>query len=281
MRKLLAVVFSGLLLAGCGLRPGSGGPEGEESVEGYHTSDVDVEIPTAATPRPDAVGVVIGITEYANPDLPAVDFARRDARLMRDYLVQAMGFREENIIMAVDQDATKETFNRIFEVQLQNYIKPGESDVFVYYSGRGAPDFESTSGYFIPYDTDPSYMARTGYSQEQFYRQLNKLEARSVTVVVESSFAAATNLKNGVVLTSSAGDQISSWYPEQKHSLYTYYFLKGLQGAADQDGDRSLTVGELQAYLEEQVPYMARRMFNREQTPQLMGETFDQILVEY
>ncbi len=268
----------------------------------YPTSDVDIDIPAAMTPRPDAVGVVIGITEYAHQDVPRVDFARRDAHLMRDYLVQALGYREENIIVAVDQEATKAAFNRIFEGQLANYIKPGLSDVFVYYSGHGAPDVESASGYFVPHDADPSYAAQTGYSLEQFYRQLNGLEARSVTVVVDACFSGgseagmliqqaspifisvenpAANLKNGVVLTSSSGDQISSWYREKGHGLFTYFFLKGIRGEADGDRDGKVTSEEVFGYILENVPYLARRLFNREQTPQLMGGALDQIIVEY
>ncbi|MBA7597389.1 MAG: hypothetical protein GH143_04025 [Calditrichaeota bacterium] len=279
----------------------SAAPE-PEPAEAYPTSDVDVEIPTAATPRPDAVGVVIGITEYAHQDVPRVDFARRDAHLMRDYLVQAMGYREENIIMAVDQEATKAAFNRIFEGQLANYIKPGLSDVFVYYAGHGAPDVDNANAYFVPHDADPSYAAQTGYSLERFYRQLNELEARSVTVVVDACFSGgseagmliqqaspifisvenpAANLKNGVVLTSSSGDQISSWYREKGHGLFTYFFLKGIRGEADGDRDGKVTSDEVFGYIMENVPYLARRLFNREQTPQLLGEVLDQILVEY
>ncbi len=273
-----------------------------EPVEALPTSDVDIDIPAAMTPRPDAVGVVIGVTEYAHQDVPRVDFARRDARLMRDYLVKAMGFREENIIMAIDQEATKAAFNRIFEGQLQNYIKPGLSDVFVYYSGHGAPDVESSSGYFVPHDADPNYAAQTGYSLDRFYTQLNELEARSVTVVVDACFSGgseagmliqqaspifisvenpAANLKNGVVLTSSSGNQISSWYREKGHGLFTYFFLKGIRGEADGDRDGTVTSEEVFGYIMENVPYLARRLFNREQTPQLMGGALDQILVEY
>ncbi len=276
-------------------------PEPEPAVA-YPTSDVDIDIPAAASPRPDAVGVVIGITEYAHQDVPRVDFARRDAHLMRDYLVQAMGFREENIIMAIDQEATKAAFYRIFEGQLQNYIKPGFSDVFVYYSGHGAPDVDNAAAYFVPHDADPSYAAQTGYSLEQFYRQLNELEARSVTVVVDACFSGgseagmliqqaspifisvenpAANLKNGVVLTSSSGDQISSWYREKGHGLFTYFFLKGIRGEADGDRDGKVTSEEVFGYIMENVPYLARRLFNREQIPQLMGGTSDQIIVEY
>ena len=274
------------------------------------TSDVDLDIPTAAAKRPDAVGVVIGISAYAHPDVPAVDYARRDARLMRDYLITSMGYREENIIMAVDEQATKAVFNRIFEGQLANYIKPGISDVFVYYAGHGAPDLGgdalSAAGgakaYIVPHDADPSYAAQTGYSLDQFYRQIQGLEARSVTVVVDACFSGgsaagmlikqaspifisvehpAANLTRGVVLTSSSGDQISSWYGEVGHSLFTYFFLKGIRGEADGDHDGKVTSTEVFGYIMENVPYLARRLYNREQTPQLMGAAVDQVLVEY
>jgi uncharacterized caspase-like protein len=246
--------------------------------------------------------VVIGISKYAHPDVPRVDYARRDARLMRDYLIQTMGYREENIITAIDEEATKASFNRIFEGQLANYITPGESDVFIYYSGHGAPDVENASAYFVPHDADPNYASQTGYSLDQFYRELNDLDVRSMTVVMDACFSGgseagmliqeaspifisvenpAANLRNGVVLTSSSGDQISSWYREKGHGLFTYFFLKGLRGEADGDQDGKVTSEEVFGYLMENVPYLARRLFNREQIPQLMGGSMDQTLVEY
>ncbi|MFC1547865.1 caspase domain-containing protein [Candidatus Neomarinimicrobiota bacterium] len=273
-----------------------------EPVEAFPTSDIDIEIPATTLSNPSAVGVVIGITKYAHPDVPQVDYARRDARLMREYLIQTMGYREENIITAIDEEATKASFNRIFEGQLANYITPGESDVFIYYSGHGAPDVENASAYFVPHDADPNYASQTGYSLDQFYRQLNDLDVRSMTVVLDACFSGgseagmliqeaspifisvenpAANLSNGVVLTSSSGDQISSWYREKGHGLFTYFFLKGLRGEADGDQDGKVTSEEVFGYLMENVPYLARRLFNREQIPQLMGGTMDQTLVEY
>ncbi|UCH10054.1 MAG: hypothetical protein JSU61_12755, partial [Fidelibacterota bacterium] len=62
---------------------------------------------------------------------------------------------------------------------------------------------------------------------------------------------------------------------------FTYFFLKGIRGEADGDQDGRITSEEVFGYLMENVPDLARRMFNREQTPQLMGEALDQILVEY
>ncbi len=277
-------------------------PEPPEPTEVFPISDIDIDIPAAATLRPNAIGVIIGISKYSHPDVPQVDYARRDALLMKEYLIKSMGFSEENIILAVDQEATKGTFNRIFEGQLGNYIKPGVSDVFVYYSGHGAPDLENASAYFVAHDTDPNYAAQTGYSLDRFYRELDALDTKSVTVVLDACFSGASdagmliqsaspifisvespaaNLSNGVVLTSSSGEQISSWYRDVGHGLFTYYFLKGIRGEADGDQDSKVTSAEVFGYILEHVPYLARRLYNREQTPQLMGGDLDQIIVEY
>ena len=74
-----------------------------------------------------------------------------------------------------------------------------------------------------------------------------------------------------VVLAASAGDQISSTYKQKGHGLLTYFFLKGLQGEADQNKDGSIDLAELYDYIKPQVSGVARREYNNDQTPQLLG----------
>ncbi|MBT7580212.1 MAG: hypothetical protein HN633_15720 [Candidatus Marinimicrobia bacterium] len=263
--------------------------------EGY---DIDIEsnIPSTRKTNKYAIAVIIGNRNYLNPDVPTVDFAIRDATLMKEYLMTAFGYQEGNIIYL--EDATQGTFNATFGTEsrsgkLHNYIKKNKSDVFVYYSGHGAPDPETKDGYFVPVDCDPSLVALNGYSLDLFYSQIRKLKARSVTVVIDACFSGSSDngmlLKNispvfievnqkaltgnnSIIFTSASGEQVSSWYPDKKHSLFTYYYLKGIQGEANTNGDILLTVGELHNYLEENVSYMARRLNNREQTPQITGD---------
>ena len=59
-----------------------------------------------------------------------------------------------------------------------------------------------------------------------------------------------------------------------------YYFLKAVQGAANVDRNGELTLGELRNYLNEEVPYMARRLRNRIQTPEVNGKD-GKIIVQY
>lgn len=268
---------------------------------------VDRQIPETTADRPDAVAVVIGNKTYQTPDIPNVDYALRDARTMRKYLIRTLGFREENIIFTAN--ATGSDLQRILgtsdtpQGQLHNWVKPGESDVFVYYSGHGAPAPEKGEAYLVASNTNPNYLSINGYSVEQLYENLSKMPAKSVTVVLEACFSGISSeggtvvqdaspvelsvenpvmaLDNGLAFTAGAADQIASWYPEKKHGLFTYFFLKGLRGAADRDGDRAVTGGELGQYVKSKVPYRARRMYNREQTPQVVGAAKNQVLVRH
>ena len=73
-------------------------------------------------------------------------------------------------------------------------------------------------------------------------------------------------------MTSGAPNQISSWYPDKKHGLFTYYWLAGVRGGADADGDRRVTVAEMRRYLGDTVPRVAQRIAGREQNPEVHGE---------
>jgi hypothetical protein len=53
----------------------------------------------------------------------------------------------------------------------------------------------------------------------------------------------------------------------------TYFFLKGLLGEGDTNKDGKVEITELFEYLRPQVEKVARRQFNSEQTPQLLGSS--------
>ncbi len=286
------------LLAG-GKQPGHAG---DAAAAAGGTFLADLTVPKTSTKNPDAVAVVIGISRFKNSDVPPVDYAKMDAAAMKEYLINAMGFDERRIISAIDEDASLADFKRIFEAQLPNYVRRGKSDVFVFYSGHGAPDPESKEAFFVPYDCNPTYARQTGFKVKELYERLAALKAKSVTVAIDACFSGSSQrgmlmkgvspifitvenpivaMENGVVFTSSTGQQVSTWYPEKKHSLFTYYFLKGLSGGADQNSDGKVTVAEMDQYLAAQVPDQARYISNREQTPQVAGRDRQRVLVKY
>ena len=270
----------------------------EITKESGYGIDVRKNIPKTKMKNVDGVAVIIGNRDYEN-EIPSVDFALSDAEFVKQYLINTMGYDKQNIIHV--ENATLGTMIKVF-LKAKNFYKEGKSDIFIYYSGHGSPDIESNQSYFVPVDADPNYIKKTGYALNDLYELLNELDAKSCTVVIDACFSGRTESgemllddasplawstessqligENSAVFTSASGKQISSWYRGKKHSLFTYFFLKALQGDADQNNDKQLTILEIETYIDENVPYHARRI-DREQTPEVDASNKDRVLVRY
>ncbi|MFA6003142.1 MAG: caspase family protein [Elusimicrobiota bacterium] len=236
-----------------------------------------VDVPPAAKSKldPHAYAVVIGVEKYR--DIPAVDFAARDAQAVYEYLTRAMGFDPKNVILLEDERASRTDMATYLGPWLRDRV-PAGGRVFVYYSGHGSPDPTTGAGYLIPYDGNPNYVETTAFALRQLYDNLAGLPTKDVTVVLDSCFSGAggrsflaqgvrplVNVKLAapgggmVVLSAAQGDQISTYFPETQHGMLTYFLLRGLRGAADADQDGSVTTRELFEYVRPLVEREARK----------------------
>lgn len=271
--------------------------------------DIEFNIPETKRVNENAIAVVIGNRDYSG-DIPNVDYAINDAALVKEYLTKTFGFKPGNIIY--EENAGKATFDAIFgnendhKGMLYNYVRPGESDVFIYYSGHGAPDVNSKSAYLMPVDSNPSFVSFSGYNTNTLYENLARLNARSIAVFLDACFSGAAgngkmlisnaspigiqvknpavSINNSLIVSASSGDQISSWYPEMRHGLFTYFLLKAIKGEADINNNGTLTLDELKLYLTDQnngIPYFARRLHNRIQTPTFLSNGYKEEIVRY
>jgi uncharacterized caspase-like protein len=256
----------------------------------FVNSDVD-ELPAIkAKHNKNAYAIVIGIENYRQK-LPKADFAIADARTMTEYLIKVMGYPEEDVITITNEHATKSDFEKYFERWLSNNVEKN-STVFIYFSGHGAPNTKIGDAYLVPYDGDPSFIAETGYSLKRMYDALGKLPAKEIIVALDSCFSGAggrsviakgarplvmnlqSNMalsRNMTVLSASSGEQISSTYEEKGHGLFTYFLLKGIKDEDVVRQDGSIKMDDLFGYIKPQVERIARKQFNNEQTPQLIG----------
>lgn len=233
---------------------------------------------------PDNFAMVVGIQRYAG--LPEASFAERDARAMRRHLV-ALGYPERNIFTLIGPDASRAGLAKNLETKLPRLVNE-RSTVIFYYSGHGAPDPVTGEAYLVPVDGDPEFLKDTAYSLAEIQRRLGALKARKVVVVVDSCFSGVggrsvlpkgtrplvTKLKPGLtgsekllVMSASENNQISGTAEEQGHGLFTYYFLKGLNGAAGGSPGQATAQG-LYDYLKPKVMDEAGR-HNRDQVPQM------------
>lgn len=267
-------------------------------------ADIERNIPTGKPAGRYDVAVVIGNANYSATGTPNVDYALRDAQIMRQYLIKAFGFDPGNILYLENASLAKmsEVFgtDNDYQGKLYKWVKPGQSKIFIYYVGHGAPDQQSGEGYFVPVDANPQYIRNSGYKLSTFYANVSKIPAAKKTVVIDACFSGSSangQLLKGIsgitarltaeptasfaadlLLTSAGMNQVASWYPEKGHSLFTYFFLKGLQGEADANKDGHIAMGEMRTYLGDEVPYMARRLTGNEQTPVIMGKDSDDLI---
>lgn len=225
----------------------------------------------------DDLAVIIGIEGYQS--LPKSDYSYDDAKLVKEY-VKALGFKERNIELVLDERATKSSIEKTVEAWLKNKAKP-DSRVFIYYSGHGAPEPSTGDAYLVPFDGDPNYLSTTGYSLKRLYANLGKLEVKEVVVALDACFSGAGGRsvlahgarplvmmtsslvlpQNIAVLSATQGTQISTSSSEKGHGVFTYYFLKALK-----DGKKD--IAEIYSYIKPLVEDEAKQI-NVQQSPSI------------
>ena len=258
-------------------------------------------VPNGRAIYQNAVAVAIGLEHFDDKTLPPAPFADRDAEVMTEYFKKSL--KISNVTTFINEKATRSEFKKLFDPQkgsLAYSIVPGETDLYVYYSGHGAlvktPEGEMDV-MLIPYDVGKDWITEDGYSLNKLYKELAQLKARSVTVILDACYTGSrlsesqksqslTNQKyviydsadmeqpwlnnpNFRVLTSSRGDQTSQASDRTHSGWFTYYLAVGLQGDADKDNNGKITMAELVEFVQDNV----HKETKGQQTPQFYGNS--------
>jgi hypothetical protein len=224
--------------------------------------------------------IAIGINGYDNKQqVPQLKYAVADAQAVAGALQKGLGVPQQNVKLLLDDEATKETIENWLGDQLPGRVGKGDT-VVIFFSGHGAP--EATPGvggvekYLLPVNADPSRCFSTGIAMKRIAEIFRRLPAERVLFVIDSCFSGAatgggrgleSNLKGirvtrvdrsleatkRIVLTGSQGNQPSQEKDELQHGVFSYYLVKALQGAADRDGDKQVTVDEVFRYVSANV----------------------------
>lgn len=246
--------------------------------------------------RPNDIAIIIGNRKYQK-GVPPVAYSHRDADAVKAMIINDLGFSPENVIDVRDagQGAMRNVFGseKSHKAQLWRYADAdGKSNIFVYYSGHGAPEIKTGKAYLVPVDADPNALEISGYPLTLMYQNLQKVPAKSITVMLDACFsgdssngmliksasplvaptAPKTVGKNFTVLTASSGVQLASWDDRKGHGIFTSHMVEGMKGSADANGDKKITAGELHNYVRNRVRKAARRNHGRDQQPSIDGD---------
>ncbi len=223
--------------------------------------------------------VVVGIGEYASPDIPDLEFARADAQAMYDFLISSAAgpFEEDHILLLTDENATGAAMRQAMFVFLQQ--ADWDDLVVIYYAGHGAPDPNRPDNlYLLPHDSDLDAMAATAFPMWDVKTALRRqIKAERVIVIADACHSAGTQEEE---LTGISGDQnaiaggfTQLFTPSRRlsitaadtnefsfedarwggHGVFTYFLLEALKGKGDLNGDGIVTFSEVYQYVSSSV----------------------------
>ncbi len=235
--------------------------------------------------------VVIGIEKYPQGSgYDPLPYAVNDAQAVKQYLVNHLGFRNDRIISLYNHEATKSRILKLMGDELPQKISEEDRIIF-FFSGHGATRATPSGkkfGYLLPVNANKKSMHSSSLSMNELHTFSELIPARQMLFVVDACYSgiAGTTYKKGdgiqqqtrsqvelfikgggrQIMTAGTADQVA-WMSDkwENHSVYTYFFLKGLQGEADYNRDQVITTLELENWLETEVP----KATQNKQHPQL------------
>jgi len=257
-----------------------------------------------AKPQPQRWAVVIGVGGYENPDIPRLKYAVPDAEALYQVLTGPGGFKKDRVLLLTDKTEKKPTLRNI-KWALGTFLarSAGKDDVvLIYFAGHGAPEVDQRglerdglAKYLIPADADPDDLFSTALPMDDIQTIFGRIEAERVVTFIDACYSGAaggrtfaskktraTNLddlflerltraKGRAIITASRPAEVSLELPELGHGVFTYFLVRGLEGAADLNRDGIVVLQELYEYVEQQVSRKARAAGGK-QNPVMKGE---------
>jgi uncharacterized caspase-like protein len=250
--------------------------------------------------------VVVGVSQYHDGRINPLHYADADAKAFYDFLRSDRaglgGFKEENVKLLLNDQATF----RSVRSALFTFLKAATEDdvVVIYFAGHGMADPERPENlYLLLNDTDMDDIAGSAFPMKDVSDAVRNLYARNVVVLTDAchsagvgdqihgprgttvrdvgsnqinqAFLESVQASNGgsVIFTASGANQYSQEDAKWGggHGVFTYHLLEGLKGAADEDGDRIVTLGEMMEYTRDHV----RRDTRNAQIPTISQTAYD------
>lgn len=152
---------------------------------------------------------VVGINQYKDSKLPQLNNAVRDAKAVRDLLVDKYQFSGDLLVECYDRDATK----RGIVSQIKKLVSQltEKDNLLIYFAGHGEFDETFDTGYWLPYDAVAGQV-ETYIDFDFIVRVLRVLKARHTFLITDSCYAGSifANNRNANDRTLERLEQIKS-----------------------------------------------------------------------
>lgn len=246
--------------------------------------------------------VTIGVNGYdmESRGVPPLRFAVADAKAVSEALVRNLGVNGQHIEL-YDDNATRSNIIRALQVSLPRNVSKQDT-VIIFFSGHGAPAMvaaadgeENLIRFLLPYEAEADNLGGSAIPMEQIASFLSAIKSERLIFLADTCYSGgvaegARTVGGGaafkgfgmsvveavekeagtgrVIITASDDDEIAQENETLGHGVFTYHLIAGLNGAADADGNRLVTVRELYDFVSREVA----KSTNGSQHPQINSD---------
>ncbi len=207
----------------------------------------------AASRVADKWAVVVGISQFADPKVPALKYSAKDAEDFYNYLIDpsAGRFAKDHVRLLLNENASKVNIMDALGDSFLPHAAMPEDLVVIYLSTHGSPAGADIRGvnYVVAYDTQVDKLFATGLEMKQLMRTIKeRVHTSRIVLIMDTCYSGAgaegghkgitrTNVDTqevaqgigSMVISSSSPDQ-RSWESDQlKNSYFTKYLVDSLR----------------------------------------------------
>ncbi|MBX3073117.1 caspase family protein [Candidatus Obscuribacterales bacterium] len=135
---------------------------------------------SANRPIRDKWALVIGITDFQDPDIPDLQYSAKDATDFYNYLVKEANFQPDHVRLLLNEQATqRRVLSELGSKFLARVVKPDDL-VVLYFSTHGSPSQLDPRGknYLVASDSDSADLFATGIEMQKL---LDSIQGRVLT----------------------------------------------------------------------------------------------------
>jgi hypothetical protein len=223
--------------------------------------------------------VIVGISRYADENIPPLKYARLDAEAVYKVLTdpKLWAIPPENVQLLLDEEATLGNIR----TAVGNKLRQKADMVYIYFAGYGTlttsyikkRDEDETEKYLVPADTDYEDIPDTAMSISELAEFLEWKQAKQAVVIIDSSFSGfegGRSFENPLfpidvefsdayleelgregraVLVACEANELAIEIGNRKQGLFTFFLLEGLQGKAFPDHEDHVLFDDLYEFI--------------------------------
>ncbi|HEV8239062.1 MAG TPA: caspase family protein [Thermoanaerobaculia bacterium] len=239
--------------------------------------------------------LLVGVGDFADPDIPKLHFAAKDARDLRAVLVDPRygNFPADNVRLLTDQDATR--VNILKELNRLSLEAQEDDLVLLFFSSHGSPHKEGTGlqgiGYILTHDSSRQEVFLNALEFDDLASKVSTIRARRKVTLLDTCYSGQSAARGGkamvlegfgvgvdmaklflsgegsYIITSSSANEVSFESDQLKNGYFTYYLIEALRQGAEPP-----TLAEVFSRLSSQVRASVARDKGAPQNPHMLPE---------